>query len=76
MVIPGQKNSMIENLKKDCSKRFTSHGYPTRKEENWKFTSSRNLAKFENNVSQKPKIDHLDIDNNTILFVNGIIINI
>ena len=64
---------MIENLKKDCSKRFTSHGYPTRKEENWKFTSSRNLAKFENNVSQKPKIDHLDIDNNTILFVNGIL---
>ena len=64
---------MIENLKKDCSKRFSSHGYPTRKEENWKFTSSRNLAKFENNVSQKPKIDHLDIDNNTILFVNGIL---
>ena len=64
---------MIENLKKDCSKRFTSHGYPTRKEENWKFTSSRNLVKFENNVSQKPKIDHLDIDNNTILFVNGIL---
>jgi len=64
---------MIENLKKDCSKRFSSHGYPTRKEENWKFTSSRNLVKFENNVSQKPKIDHLDIDNNTILFVNGIL---
>ena len=64
---------MIENLKKDCSKRFSSHGYPTRKEENWKFTSSRNLAKFENDVSQKPKIDHLDIDNNTILFVNGIL---
>ena len=64
---------MIENLKKDCTKRFFSHGYPTRKEENWKFTSSRNLAKFENNVSQKPKIDHLDIDNNTILFVNGIL---
>ena len=64
---------MIENLKKDCSKRFSSHGYPTRKEENWKFTSSRNLEKFENNVSQKPKIDHLDIDNNTILFVNGIL---
>ena len=64
---------MIENLKKDCSKKFSSHGYPTRKEENWKFTSSRNLAKFENNVSQKPKIDHLDIDNNTILFVNGIL---
>jgi len=64
---------MIENLKKDCSKRFFSHGYPTRKEENWKFTSSRSLAKFENDVSQKPKIDHLDIDNNTILFVNGIL---
>ena len=64
---------MIENLKKDCTKRFFSHGYPTRKEENWKFTSSRNLAKFENDVSQKPKIDHLDIDNNTILFVNGIL---
>ena len=64
---------MIENLKKDCSKRFSSHGYPTRKEENWKFTSSRNLAKFENDVSQKPKINHLDIDNNTILFVNGIL---
>ena len=64
---------MIENLKKDCSKRFSSHGYPTRKEENWKFTSSRNLVKFENNVSQKPKINHLDIDNNTILFVNGIL---
>ena len=64
---------MIENLKKDCSKRFSSHGYPTRKEENWKFTSSRNLTKFENDVSQKPKIDHLDIDNNTILFVNGIL---
>ena len=64
---------MIENLKKDCSKRFSSHGYPTRKEENWKFTSSRNLVKFENNVSQKPKIDHLDIDNDTILFVNGIL---
>tara|TARA_Y100000768_G_scaffold386992_1_gene376856 strand:- start:7538 stop:8728 length:1191 start_codon:yes stop_codon:yes gene_type:complete len=64
---------MIENLKKDCSKRFSSHGYPTRKEENWKFTSSRNLAKFENDVLQKPKIDHLDIDNNTILFVNGIL---
>ena len=64
---------MIENLKKDCTKRFFSRGYPSRKEENWKFTSSRNLAKFENNVSQKPKIDHLDIDNNTILFVNGIL---
>jgi len=64
---------MIENLKKDCSKRFSSHGYPTRKEENWKFTSSRNLVKFENDVLQKPKIDHLDIDNNTILFVNGIL---
>ena len=64
---------MIENLKKDCTKRFFSHGYPSRKEENWKFTSSRNLAKFENDVSQKPKIDHLDIDNNTILFVNGIL---
>ena len=64
---------MIENLKKDCSKRFSSHGYPTRKEENWKFTSSRSLAKFENDVSQKPKINHLDIDNNTILFVNGIL---
>ena len=64
---------MIENLKKDCTKRFFSHGYPSRKEENWKFTSSRSLAKFENDVSQKPKIDHLDIDNNTILFVNGIL---
>ena len=64
---------MIENLKKDCTKRFSSHGYPSRKEENWKFTSSRSLAKFENDVSQKPKIDHLDIDNNTILFVNGIL---
>ena len=64
---------MIENLKKDCTKRFFSHGYPSRKEENWKFTSSRSLAKFENDVSQKPKINHLDIDNNTILFVNGIL---
>ena len=73
MVIPGLKSNMINNFKKDCLKRFNSNGFPTRKEENWKFTSSRNLAKFENHVEEIPSIEHLNIDDNTLLFINGIL---
>ena len=64
---------MIKNFKKNCSKKFSEKGYPSRQDENWKFTSSRKLAKFENEVNFDLKVDNIENDDNTLLFINGVL---
>ena len=73
MAILGLKSKMIKNLKDNCSKNFSEKGYPSRQNENWKFTSSRELAKFENEVDLDFKVEHIENDNNTLLFINGVL---
>ena len=73
MAILGLKSKMIKNLRDNCSKKFSEKGYPSRQNENWKFTSSRELAKFENEVDLDFKVEHIENDNNTLLFINGVL---
>lgn len=64
---------MIKDFKNNCSKKFSEKGYPSRQDENWKFTSSRKLAKFENEVNFDRKVDKIENDDNTLLFINGVL---
>ena len=51
MATLGLKNKMINSLKKTSSEYFTKQGYPSKKLENWKFTSTKNLKKFKKKKS-------------------------
>ena len=63
---------MIDLIKKNSLEFFNANGLPSKKLENWKFTSSKNFKSFNKSSSliknQKIKSDEL-----SIVFVNGVL---
>ena len=62
---------MIDILKKTSSDFFNKQGYPSKKLENWKFTSSKNLIKFDKQDSPDIVSRKIETDESTLLFING-----
>lgn len=62
---------MIDILKKTSSDFFNKQGYPSKKLENWKFTSSKNLIKFVKQDSPDIVSRKIKTDESTLLFING-----
>ena len=62
---------MIDILKKISSDFFNKQGYPSKKLENWKFTSSKNLIKFDKQDSPDIVSRKIETDESTLLFING-----
>ena len=71
MATLGLKNKMINSLKKTSSEYFTKQGYPSKKLENWKFTSIKNLKKFKKKKSSNAAHTNIETDESTLLFING-----
>ena len=71
MATLGLKNKMIDSLKKTSSEYFTKQGYPSKKLENWKFTSTKNLKKFKKKKSSNAAHTNIETDESTLLFING-----
>jgi Fe-S cluster assembly protein SufD len=64
---------MINLIKKNSLEFFNSKGLPSKKLENWKFTSSKKFKKFSKSslcLDGKPKIES---DELSIVFVNGVL---
>ena len=64
---------MINLIKKNSLEFFNSKGLPSKKLENWKFTSSKKFKKFSKSslcFDGKPKIES---DELSIVFVNGVL---
>ena len=64
---------MINLIKKNSLEFFNSKGLPSKKLENWKFTSSKKIKKFSKSslcFDGKPKIES---DELSIVFVNGVL---
>ena len=62
---------MIDTLKKTSLEFFHKQGYPTKKLENWKFTSSKNFKKFSKKEISDISIANISTDETTLLFING-----
>ena len=62
---------MIDALKKTSSEFFNKQGYPSKKLENWKFTSSKNLKKFEKKETSNITTSNTKTDEKTLFFING-----
>ena len=62
---------MIDILKKTSSDFFNKQGYPSKKLENWKFTSSKKLIKFVKQDSPDIVSRKIKTDESTLLFING-----
>ena len=72
----------IHRARKDALKRFEVSGFPSKKDESWKYTSLKSLvqkdynlyAKSETNVELKDVKKYLlnDIDSFKIVFVDGV----
>ena len=71
MATLGLKNKMIDSLKKAGSEFFNKKGYPTKKLENWKFTSIKKLKKFKKKKSSDTISTKIETDKSTLLFING-----
>ena len=62
---------MLKKIQKHSHARFEELGYPSKKLENWKFSSSKHLKKYDSSNSGKNiSIDHRG-DEYTLCFVNG-----
>ena len=65
---------MIDSIKKSSLEFFNTNGLPSKKLENWKFTSSKNFKNLESfkNESKPKSINFIkEFDHNHILMVNG-----
>ena len=63
---------MIDSIKKDSLEFFNANGLPSKKLENWKFTSSKNFKNF-NKSSSKAKKQKIESDELSIVFINGVL---
>jgi len=63
---------MIDSIKKNGLEFFNVNGFPSKKLENWKFTSSKNFKRFSkfSSVAKKQKIES---DELSIVFINGVL---
>ena len=52
---------------------FNTNGLPSRKLENWKFTSSRNFKNFSEPLLNEHKSVNFDTDELSLVFINGIL---
>ena len=63
---------MIDLIKKNILEFFNANGLPSKKLENWKFTSSKNFKSF-NKSSSSIKNQKIESDELSIVFVNGVL---
>ncbi len=63
---------MIDLIKKNSLEFFNANGLPSKKLENWKFTSSKNFKSF-NKSSSSIKNQKIESDELSIVFVNGVL---
>ena len=63
---------MIDLIKKNSLEFFNTNGLPSKKLENWKFTSSKNFKNFSKSLSSD-KINKIESDELSIVFINGIL---
>ena len=52
---------------------FNTNGLPSRKLENWKFTSSRNFKNFSEPLSNHQESVDFDTDELSLIFINGVL---
>ena len=64
---------MIDTIKKNSLEFFNSKGLPSRKLENWKFTSSRNFKNFSEPFSNSQHNIDFETDELSLVFINGIL---
>ena len=64
---------MIDIIKKNSLEFFNSKGLPSRKLENWKFTSSRNFKNFSEPLSNIQRSIDFETDELSLVFINGIL---
>ena len=72
----------VHDIRSEAIKRFEEHGFPTKKEENWKYTSLNSILKHDYSVFPKEdgnveyrdvkKYFLHDIDTYKIVFIDGI----
>ena len=63
---------MIDSIKKSSIEFFNTNGLPSKKLENWKFTSSKNFKNF-NKSSSLDEIKKIESDELSIVFINGVL---
>ena len=63
---------MIDSIKKNSLDFFNANGLPSKKLENWKFTSSKNFKNF-NKSSSKAEKQKIESDELSIVFINGVL---
>ena len=63
---------MIDSIKKNSMEFFNANGLPSKKLENWKFTSSKNFKNF-NKSSSKAEKQKIESDELSIVFINGVL---
>ena len=63
---------MIDSIKKSSLEFFNTNGLPSKKLENWKFTSSKNFKNF-NKSSSKAEKQKIESDDLSIVFINGVL---
>ena len=63
---------MIDSIKKNSLEFFNANGLPSKKLENWKFTSSKNFKNF-NKSSSKAEKQKIESDELSIVFINGVL---
>ena len=64
---------MINSIKKNSLEFFNTHGLPSKKLENWKFTSSRNFKNFSEPLSNNQESIDFETDELSLVFINGIL---
>ena len=63
---------MIDSIKKSSLEFFNTNGLPSKKLENWKFTSSKNFKNFNKSLSSD-KVEKIESDELSIVFINGVL---
>ena len=63
---------MIDSIKKSSIEFFNTNGLPSKKLENWKFTSSKNFKNFNKSLSLD-KTKKIESDELSIVFINGVL---
>ena len=64
---------MIDSIKKNSLEFFNTNGLPSKKLENWKFTSSRNFKNFSEPLSKHQESVDFDTDELSLVFINGVL---
>ncbi|MEL1227815.1 MAG: hypothetical protein VW523_02105, partial [Candidatus Neomarinimicrobiota bacterium] len=63
---------MIDSIKKSSLEFFNTNGLPSKKLENWKFTSSKNFKNFNKSLSSD-EVKKIESDELSIVFINGVL---